>query len=141
MSSMTSSMNDMIDTVSIAIAFIAGISLLVGGIGVMNIMLVSVTERTREIGIRKSLGAPPSAILSQFVVEAATTSGCGGVLGIALGIGGAYILCALMDLPTVITLASIIIAFSVSALIGIAFGYFPAKKAAKLNPIEALRYD
>ena len=140
-SAIMDTLDEMTGTLTLILVGIAGISLLVGGIGIMNNMLVSVTERTREIGIRKSLGAPPSAILSQFVVEAATTSGCGGVLGIALGIGGAYILCALMDLPTVITLASIIIAFSVSALIGIAFGYFPAKKAAKLNPIEALRYD
>ena len=83
----------------------------------------------------------PWNILSQFVVEAATTSGCGGVLGIFLGIGGAYLLCSLMDLNTVITVGSIIIAFSVSAIIGIAFGYFPAKKAAALNPIDALRHD
>ena len=107
----------------------------------MNIMLVSVTERTREIGVRKSLGATPWNILSQFLVEAATTSGCGGILGIVLGIGGAFLLCSMMDLPTVITLGSVFVAFSVSAIIGIAFGYFPAKKAARLNPIDALRHD
>ncbi len=140
-SAIVDTLDELTGTLTLILVGIAGISLLVGGIGIMNIMLVSVTERTREIGIRKSLGATPWDILSQFVVEAATTSGCGGILGIALGIGGAYLLCSLMDLPTVITLGSIIIAFSVSAIIGVAFGYFPAKKAAALNPIEALRYD
>ncbi len=134
-------LDELTGTLTLILVGIAGISLLVGGIGIMNIMLVSVTERTREIGVRKSLGATPWNILSQFVVEAATTSGCGGVLGILLGIGGAYLLCSLMDMKTVVTLGSILIAFSVSAVIGMAFGYFPAKKAAKLNPIDALRYD
>lgn len=140
-SAITDTLDELTGTLTLVLVGIAGISLLVGGIGIMNIMLVSVTERTREIGIRKSLGAPPSAILSQFVVEAATTSGCGGVLGIFLGIAGAYLLCSLMDMSTVITAYSIVIAFSVSAIIGITFGYFPAKKAAALNPIEALRHD
>ncbi len=140
-SAIVDTLDELTGTLTLILVGIAGISLLVGGIGIMNIMLVSVTERTREIGVRKSLGATPWNILSQFVVEAATTSGCGGVLGIFLGIGGAYTLCTLMDMKTVVTLGSVIIAFSVSAIIGVAFGYFPAKKAAKLNPIDALRYD
>ncbi len=134
-------MDELTGTLTLILVGIAGISLLVGGIGIMNIMLVSVTERTREIGVRKSLGATPFNILSQFVVEAATTSCCGGALGIAIGIGGAYLLCSMMDMKTVITMFSVFIAFSVSAAIGIAFGYFPAKKAASLNPIDALRHD
>ncbi len=140
-SAIVDTLDELTGTLTLILVGIAGISLLVGGIGIMNIMLVSVTERTREIGVRKSLGATPWNILSQFVVEAATTSGCGGILGIFLGVGGAYVLCSLMDMKTVITLGSVIIAFSVSAIIGVTFGYFPAKKAAKLNPIDALRYD
>ena len=122
--------------------------LLVGGIGIMNIMLVSVTERTREIGIRKALGAKERVILSQFVVEAATTSALGGVLGIVLG----YIvsMAANRILPMIssdidVTVSpsfnSIVVAFGISVGIGVLFGYLPAKRAARLNPIEALRYD
>lgn len=140
-SAIVDTLDELTGTLTLILVGIAGISLLVGGIGIMNIMLVSVTERTREIGVRKSLGATPWNILSQFVVEAATTSGCGGILGIFLGIGGSYLLCSLMDMKTVVTAGSIIVAFSVSAVIGVAFGYFPAKKAAKLNPIDALRHD
>lgn len=127
---------------------VAGVSLLVGGIGIMNIMLVSVTERTREIGIRKALGAKERVILSQFVVEAATTSALGGVLGIVLG----YIvsMAANRILPMIssdidVTVSpsfnSIVVAFGISVGIGVLFGYLPAKRAARLNPIEALRYD
>lgn len=133
--------NELTGTMTMLLVGIAGISLLVGGIGIMNIMLVSVTERTREIGIRKSLGAKPWDIMSQFVVEAVTTSGVGGVLGIILGVVLAYVASGLLDISVSISLAAIIIAFSVSAAIGITFGYFPAKKASKLNPIDALRYD
>lgn len=140
-SAIMDTLDELTGTLTLILVGIAGISLLVGGIGIMNIMLVSVTERTREIGVRKSLGATPWNILSQFVVEAATTSGCGGVLGILVGIGGAYLLCSLMDMRTVVTVGSVILAFSVSAIIGIAFGYFPARKAAKLNPIDALRHE
>ncbi len=140
-SAILDTLDELTGTLTLILVGIAGISLLVGGIGIMNIMLVSVTERTREIGVRKSLGATPWNILSQFVVEAATTSGCGGILGIFVGIGGAYLLCSMMNMKTIITAGSVIIAFSVSAAIGIAFGYFPAKKAAKLNPIDALRHD
>ena len=127
---------------------IAAISLLVGGIGIMNIMMVSVTERTREIGIRKALGAKERSILTLFVIEAATTSALGGLVGIALG----YLVSAIANqiLPMVLTdmeltvspsLSSVVIAFGVSVGIGILFGYLPAKRAARLNPIEALRYD
>ncbi len=141
MSSMIDNINEMTDSMSLMLAGIAGVSLLVGGIGIMNIMLVSVTERTREIGIRKSLGATPWDIMSQFVVEAITTSCIGGLIGILLGIVGSYAAQELMDMTAVLSVPSMIISFTVSALIGIAFGYFPAKKAAKLSPIDALRYD
>lgn len=141
MSEMIDTINEMTGTMSLMLACIAGVSLLVGGIGIMNIMLVSVTERTREIGIRKSLGATPWDIMSQFVVEAITVSCLGGLIGIALGIVGSYGVGAIMDVKVAISLVSIFISFTVSAFIGIAFGYFPAKKAARLNPIDALRYD
>ena len=141
MSEMIDTINEMTGTMSLMLACIAGVSLLVGGIGIMNIMLVSVTERTREIGIRKSLGATPWDIMSQFVVEAITVSCLGGLIGIALGIIGSYGVGAIMDMKAVISFVSIFVSFTVSALIGIAFGYFPAKKAARLNPIDALRYD
>ena len=141
-------MNKMINMVIVVLTGIASISLLVGGIGIMNIMLVSVTERTREIGIRKALGAKERVILSQFVVEAATTSALGGVLGIVLG----YIvsMAANRILPMIssdidVTVSpsfnSIVVAFGISVGIGVLFGYLPAKRAARLNPIEALRYD
>ena len=141
-------MNNMINMVIVILTGIASISLLVGGIGIMNIMLVSVTERTREIGIRKALGAKERVILAQFVVEAATTSALGGFLGIVLG----YVvsMAANRILPMVasgvdVTVSpsfnSIAVAFGISVGIGVLFGYLPAKRAARLNPIEALRYD
>lgn len=133
--------DDITGQITVILVGIAAISLLVGGIGIMNIMLVSVTERTREIGIRKSLGAKRWDIMSQFVVEAATTSSVGGVIGIILGILLSYAASALLQIPPVISLAAILVAFSVSAIIGVTFGYFPASKASKLNPIEALRHD
>lgn len=141
MSEMIDTINEITGTMSLMLACIAGVSLLVGGIGIMNIMLVSVTERTREIGIRKSLGATPWDIMSQFVVEAITVSCLGGVIGIVLGIVGSFIAGKLIDMKAAISLGAIVISFTVSAIIGIAFGYFPAKKASRLNPIDALRYD
>lgn len=141
MSSLMDTVNDLTGKMSLMGAAVAGISLLVGGIGIMNIMLVSVTERTREIGIRKSLGAAPWDIMSQFVVEAITTSSIGGILGIILGILGSYGARFIEGLNPVVSITSVVLSFTVSALIGVAFGYFPAKKAAALNPIDALRYD
>ncbi len=120
---------------------IAGISLLVGGIGIMNIMLVSVTERTREIGIRKAIGAKKRDILFQFLIEAVVLSILGGVVGILLGGGGAMALSRLAGMPAEVSLASVSIAFCFSAAIGIIFGVFPAQKAARLDPIDALRYE
>ncbi len=134
-------LNKLIGMMTTMLVGIAAVSLLVGGIGVMNIMLVSVTERTREIGIRKSLGATPWDILGQFLVEACVTSGIGGILGILLGVGGASVAASLIGIPFTLSVTSILVAFSVSAAIGIGFGYFPAKKASRLNPIDALRYD
>lgn len=133
--------NDITGSITMVLVGIAAISLLVGGIGIMNIMLVSVTERTREIGIRKSLGATPWDIMSQFVVEAATTSSFGGVLGILIGIGASFFVGKLMGLAAKPSVGAVAIAFSVSVGIGMIFGYFPAKKASRLSPIEALRYD
>lgn len=140
-------MNQMTNLMITVLTLIAGISLVVGGIGIMNIMLVSVTERTREIGIRKALGAKERYIMSQFVIEAAATSALGGVIGIVLG----YILCFVVTKVIVIiyaqsftvipTFFSVMASFGISAAIGIFFGYMPAKKAARLNPIDALRYD
>ncbi len=134
-------LNKLIGMMSTMLVGIAAVSLLVGGIGVMNIMLVSVTERTREIGIRKSLGATPWDILGQFLVEACVTSGIGGIIGIVFGISGARLATKLIGIPFSLSIASIIVAFTVSAGIGIGFGYFPARKASRLNPIDALRYD
>ena len=123
------------------LAGVATISLLVGGIGIMNIMLVSVTERTREIGIRMAVGARGRDILLQFLIEAVTLSSIGGVLGIALGIGGAKMLTLIKHWPTLVSTNSIIIAFVFSAAVGIFFGFYPARKASQLDPIEALRYE
>jgi len=138
---MIDQVNELSGQLTAILVGIAGISLLVGGIGIMNIMLVSVTERTREIGIRKSLGAKPWDIMSQFVVEAATTSSMGGFIGIALGCVASVFAGKLMDVKASPSIGAIIIAFSVSVAIGMIFGYFPAKNAAKLNPIDALRHD
>jgi len=126
---------------TILIGFFAGISLVVGGIGIMNIMLVSVTERTREIGIRLAVGARGRDILRQFLTEAVLLSVVGGALGIGAGYWLAPMLTKFAGFPTLISHASVVAAFTVSALIGIAFGFFPALKAAQLDPIDALRYE
>jgi putative ABC transport system permease protein len=123
------------------LAWVAGVSLLVGGIGIMNIMLVSVTERTREIGIRQSVGATPNDIRLQFLTEALMLSLVGGLLGIVFGIGGSYLFGATSEMRTVIVPQSILLAFGSAAVVGIFFGFFPANKAAQLDPIEALRHE
>ena len=150
---MMDAMNAMMGTMMAVLVAIAAISLLVGGIGIMNIMLVSVTERTREIGIRKSLGAKRKDIRGQFIIEAGTTSAIGGVLGILVGIGLASLAGSLIGgmmtssmgggstFSAVPNLSSVAVAFGVSVGIGILFGYLPAKKAAALNPLDALRYE
>jgi len=120
---------------------IAAISLLVGGIGIMNIMLVSVTERTKEIGTRLAIGAMENEVLLQFLVEAIVLSTLGGIIGIILGIGIGYTSVLFMELPFIINHKIILISFVFSTLIGVIFGYFPARKAAQLNPIDALRYE
>jgi len=141
MSEMLDTMTDVMGKLMLGLSAIAAISLLVGGIGIMNIMLVSVTERTREIGIRKSLGAKRKDIMRQFIIEAGTTSSIGGIVGIILGIFFAKIAASLMDFSASASIAAIAIAFFVSLSIGVIFGYLPASKAAKLNPIDALRYE
>ena len=147
MAEMLETMTSMIDILVGVLAGIAAISLVVGGIGIMNIMLVSVTERTREIGIRKSLGAKERYIMEQFVIEAACTSALGGIIGILLGDGlsvlASSVVARLMGEPLTVapTLAAVALAFGISVGIGILFGYLPAKKAAGLNPIDALHYD
>jgi putative ABC transport system permease protein len=123
------------------LASVAAVSLVVGGIGIMNIMLVSVTERTREIGLRMAVGAPGSAILSQFLIEAVGLSLIGGAIGIALGFGGTYLIAVLAKWPTVIAPESVALAVFFSALVGAFFGYYPALKASQLNPIDALRFE
>jgi len=120
---------------------VASISLLVGGIGIMNIMLVSVTERTREIGLRMAVGARSRDILGQFLIEAVTLALIGGILGISLGVGVSKLIAAFANWNTLITPSSIAMAFGSAAFIGIFFGYYPARKAAYLDPIEALRYE
>ena len=131
----------MTGTMTLLLVGIAAISLLVAGIGIMNIMLVSVTERTREIGIRKSLGAKQRTILQQFVIEAGVTSAMGGVIGIILGCILTISVGGLIGLDATPSLNWIVISFGISAGIGIIFGYMPARRAAKLNPIDALRSE
>ena len=141
MSEMIDTVNTMMSSISAVLVGIAGISLMVGGIGIMNIMLVSVTERTREIGIRKSLGAKRKDIMRQFIIEAATTSSVGGLIGIAAGFILSYVASIVLDMTSATSVSAVLIAFSVSVSIGVIFGYFPANKAAKMNPIDALRHD
>ena len=141
MSTMLDSLNSMIAQMSLLLGGIAGISLLVAGVGVMNIMLVSVTERTREIGIRKALGARPGVILQQFVLEAIVTSVLGGLIGIGLGSGVCSLVSQFVDFDAPPTFSAIAVSFSVSVMIGLIFGYMPARRAASLNPIDALRSE
>ena len=141
MSSMVEQVQSLMGTVTLAISLIAGIALLVGGIGVMNIMLVSITERTREIGTRKALGAPNSSIRVQFIVESIVICVIGGIIGIILGCALGMFAASLMKCNVAPSIRGIIISLSFSMGIGVFFGYYPANKAAKMDPIEALRYE
>ena len=141
LTAMAKTASDTAKTMSMLLGAIASISLLVGGIGIMNIMLVSVTERTREIGIRMAIGAREKDILLQFLLEACVISIVGCVIGVGLGLGGALLVKKMVGAEILISMQSIVLAFSVAASIGVFFGYYPASKAAKLHPIEALRYQ
>jgi putative ABC transport system permease protein len=126
---------------TLLLAAVASVSLLVGGIGIMNIMLVSVTERTREIGLRMAVGAKGKDILRQFLIESVALSLIGGLIGVALGLAGSLAIAGLGELPAIIQPASIVLAFGFAAAVGVFFGFYPARKAARLDPIEALRYE
>ncbi len=141
MESMLESITEMMGTISLAIAVIAGISLVVGGIGVMNIMLVSITERTREIGTRKALGATNGSIRMQFVVESIILCLVGGAIGVSVGVCLGAVGAGVLGYAASPSLASIVVAVGFSVSIGLFFGWYPANKAAKLDPIEALRYE
>ena len=141
LSAMVSITEKMMGTITTAIAIIGGIALVVGGIGVMNIMLVSITERTREIGTRKALGAPNSSIRAQFIIESIVICIIGGAIGIVLGCAGGITAAKIIGANAVPSIKSILISLGFSMAIGVFFGYYPANKAAKLNPIDALRYE
>ena len=141
LTALMTTMNETTKTLTLFLGAIAAISLIVGGIGIMNIMLVSVTERTREIGIRKALGATYRHILMQFLIEAIVLSVTGGLIGILLGIGGAYVISSVGGWNTVFSALAILAAFGVTVVIGLFFGIYPARKAALLDPIDALRYE
>ncbi len=134
-------MKQTMQTMTLLLGSIAAISLLVGGIGIMNIMLVSVTERTREIGLRKALGARRRDILVQFLIEAVLMTLSGGLAGVLLGVGLSWVLSALANWNTSVSLWSVILATTFSVAVGVAFGLWPARQAAELKPIEALRYE
>jgi ABC-type antimicrobial peptide transport system permease subunit len=129
------------DTMAYLLASVAAISLIVGGIGIMNIMLVSVTERTREIGLRRALGAKRIDVLRQFVAEAMSLSIAGGTMGVLLGIASSYVLSAVLSWTTEVSSVAIAMSFGFSAMVGVVFGYVPARRAAALMPTEALRYE
>ncbi len=135
------SITQVIDIITVFVVFVAAISLLVGGIGVMNIMLVSVTERTREIGIRKALGARTKSIMLQFLAESAIITLLGGVIGIILGVAGANLVCGMMGFTALVTFGTVFLTTLFSIGVGMFFGIYPARKAAKMSPIEALRHD
>jgi putative ABC transport system permease protein len=126
---------------SILLSGIASISLLVGGIGIMNIMLVSVTERTREIGLRKAIGAKRESILGQFLLESVVMCSVGGLIGIALGLGSVAFVAQALKVPPVVNTTAVLMAFGFSAGVGLFFGFYPALRASRLQPIEALRYE
>jgi putative ABC transport system permease protein len=129
------------ELLTVLLGAIAGISLLVGGIGIMNIMYVSVTERTKEIGLRMSIGARGIDILMQFLIEAIVISITGGILGVLLGLLASKLITIFLSWPTLVSESSIVLSFVVCAITGIFFGYYPAQKASRLDPIEALRYE
>jgi putative ABC transport system permease protein len=133
--------NTVTSTLTLLLGAIAGLSLVVGGIGIMNIMLVSVTERTREIGIRISVGAQPGDIRIQFLIEAITLSLLGGLVGVLLGVGTTRLIAAVSSFKPIVSMGSIVLAFTVSFSIGVFFGFYPARRASLLDPIDALRYE
>ncbi len=141
MNSIMETMEETTGTLTLFLGAVAAISLVVGGIGIMNIMLVSVTERTREIGVRKALGASYSVIVTQFLIEAVVISLMGGIIGIILGIGSSKLIGMASGMSTVISVPTIVMSFAFSMAIGLIFGIYPARKAAKLNPIDALHYE
>ena len=141
MTEITEMMTSITSTITLLLGAVASISLLVGGIGIMNIMLVSVTERTKEIGLRMAIGARPWDILLQFLLEAMTLACVGGLIGTILGVVGARAIGNIQNWPITITESSIIGAFAFSAVVGIFFGFYPAYRASKLNPIDCLRYE
>jgi putative ABC transport system permease protein len=138
---MLATVNEVTNSLTLMLGGIAGISLIVGGIGIMNIMLVSVTERTREIGIRKALGAKRRDILNQFLIESMVLSGSGGVLGLVLGMSFCLFLERFLNIPTRLSFWPAAVAFGSAVMVGVFFGLYPARRAAELNPIDALQYE
>ncbi len=141
MTEMTKAMSSTTALMTKLLLIVAMISLVVGGVGIMNIMLVSVTERTREIGLRMAVGARGRDILLQFLIEALTMASAGGLIGVGMGIGISYLVSMVGHWPTVISALSIVLGFASAAITGVVFGFYPARRAAMLDPIEALRYE